>query len=68
MLTATALGLGESATANLAQSHLEDYARLVVRISKALPSVVLEELSLDGENVQITAAEVAARMTSDAWK
>ncbi len=68
MLNATALGLGDGSTAKLAQRHLADYAQIVMQIAKALPAVVLEELALDGENVQVTAAEIARQNTSDAWK
>jgi ferritin-like metal-binding protein YciE len=68
MLNATALGLGNAATAQLAKSHLGDYAKVVVQISRALPGVVLEELALDGENVQVTAAQIAEQNTADAWQ
>ncbi len=68
MLNATALGLGDKSTAKLAQQHLEDYAQIVVQISKALPGVVLEELALDGEHVLISAAQIAEQNTANAWK
>jgi ferritin-like metal-binding protein YciE len=68
MLNATALGLGDAATAQLAKQHLEDYAPVIVQISRALPGVVLEELTLDGETVQISAAQIAEQNTADAWK
>lgn len=68
MLHTAALGLADAATAQLAQRHLEDYAPLVMRISKAMPEVVLQELADDGEDVQITAAQIAERDTERAWK
>ena len=68
MLHATALGLGDTATAALAKRHLDDYAPCIVEIAKAMPLVVLEELRDDGENVQIGAAELSERVTQDAWK
>lgn len=68
MLTATALGLGDGATAKLAKKHLDDYAHVVIEISRALPGVVLAELAIDGEDVQITAAQYAEQVTADAWK
>ena len=68
MLNATALGLGDAGTAQLAKSHLEDYAPVIVQISRALPGVVLEELALDGKDVQISAAQIAEQDTANAWK
>jgi ferritin-like metal-binding protein YciE len=68
MLHTTALGLGDAATAELAQKHLEDYTPLVVQITKAMPAVVLQELADDGENVQITAAEIAEQNATQAWR
>jgi ferritin-like metal-binding protein YciE len=68
MLLATALGLGDDATAKLAQRHLEDYAQMTVHLSKALPGVVLEELALDGEHVRVTAAQIAEQITSNAYR
>ena len=68
MLHTTALGLGDASTAQIAQRHLEDYTPLVMQISKAMPAVVLQELADDGENVQITAAQIAAQDTQKAWQ
>jgi ferritin-like metal-binding protein YciE len=68
MLNATALGLGDGSTAQLAQRNLTDYAQIVMDIAKALPAVVLEELRADGENVQVTAAQIAEQASTNAWK
>jgi ferritin-like metal-binding protein YciE len=68
MLHATALGLGDEDTATLAQTHLSDYAKVIVNIGKAMPGVVLAELALQGENVRISVAEIAERNTDAAWK
>jgi ferritin-like metal-binding protein YciE len=68
MLNTTALGLGDNRTAKLAQQHLEDYAQIVVRISEALPSVVLQELAIDGEIMRVWAARIAEQNTEDTWK
>jgi ferritin-like metal-binding protein YciE len=67
-LNATALGLGDDRTAKLAQKHLDDYAQIVVEISNALPSVVLQELALDGEVMRVWAAQIAEQNTEDVWK
>lgn len=68
MLHATALGLGDATTAELAQGYLADYARCVVEIASALPGVVLEELRLDGERVQTSVAETARENVKAAWR
>lgn len=68
MLHATALGLGDTATAEIAKRHLADYAPIIIDISKAIPGVVLEELRLDGQNVQAGAAHIAEANTQSAWK
>jgi ferritin-like metal-binding protein YciE len=68
MLHATAMGLGDESTADLAQRHLEQTATLVVRISKTIPVVVLQELRDDGQAVQVSAADVSAKLTHAAWQ
>jgi ferritin-like metal-binding protein YciE len=68
MLHTTALGLGDAAVAAIAKQHLDDYAPVVIAINKAIPAVVLEELAIDGENVQISAAQLAEQNAQDAWK
>ena len=67
MLHTTALGLGDGAVAAVAKKHLDDYAPVVISINKAIPAVVLEELAIDGENVQISAAQIAEQNSQDAW-
>jgi len=68
MLHATALGLGDETTAALAKRHLDDYAPIVVEIGRAIPAIVLEELQADGENVRVSAADIAERNTTDSWR
>ncbi len=68
MLHATALGLGNNAVAALAQRHLEAITPIIMRISTAIPAVVLQELRDDGENVSVSAAEVSAQTTHQAWQ
>ncbi len=67
MLHATAAGLGDTATTALAKRHLDDITPLIVDISTAIPGIVLEELKADGENVQITAAQLTQSASKDAW-
>ncbi len=68
MLHATALGLGDESVAGLAEQHLSQLAPLVIRISTAIPLVVLQELKDDGENVRVSAAELSTRITHAAWQ
>jgi ferritin-like metal-binding protein YciE len=68
MLHATALGLGDASTAALAQRHLEQITPIIVRISKVIPSVVLQELRDDGQQVSVNAAQITAQTTHQAWQ
>ena len=68
MLHATAVGLGDTALAALAQRHLADYARAVMQIVQIIPDVVLAELRDDGELVQTGAAELVRQQTNEVWK
>ena len=68
MLNATALGLGDQAVATLAERHLSQIAPIIIRISKAIPAVVLQELRDDGESVRVSAAELSAQTTHAAWQ
>ncbi|MBD5655553.1 MAG: hypothetical protein IAI50_10320, partial [Candidatus Eremiobacteraeota bacterium] len=67
MLHATALGLGDQATASLAKRHLDDIAPIIVEISRTIGLVVLQELRDDGENVSISAAQYSQQITGESW-
>jgi ferritin-like metal-binding protein YciE len=67
MFHATALGLGDTASAQLAKRHLDDITPIIVAISEVIPGVVLGELAADGENVQVTAAQLTQQATKDSW-
>ena len=68
MLHATALGLNDQASAQLAKTNLDDYAPIVIEIGKVMPRVVLQELRDEGREVRITEAELAEQNTSAAWQ
>ena len=68
MLHATALGLGDESVAAVAQRNLEGITPIIVRISKLIPAVVLQELRDDGESVHVSAAEISAERTHRAWQ
>ena len=68
LLHATAVGLGDTATASVAKQGLADYARAVMQINQVIPEVVLGELREDGETVQTGAAETIRQATNEVWK
>ena len=68
MLHATAVGLGDTTTADLAKRHLADYARCIMQIVQIIPDVVLQELQGDGESVQTGAAALIRQQTNEIWK
>lgn len=68
MLHATAVGLGDTATASLARRHLADEARLIMQIAQSMPAVVLLELQADGESIATAAAETIRRETNEIWR
>jgi hypothetical protein len=68
MLHATALGVGDESVAALAQRHLEQIAPIIMRISRIIPAVVLQELRDDGEVVRVSAADISAKATQKAWQ
>ena len=68
MLHTTALAMRDSATADLALSHLKHFTPLIVDLSRMLPEVLVEELSDEGKiPFDRSVAEDAARNTRDAW-
>jgi len=68
MLHATAIGVGEPAVAELARTHLADYARMVMAINQVMPELVLQELTDDGETVAAGAAELIRQQTNAIWR
>ncbi len=68
MLHTTALGLGDHATATLAETHLTDVATQIMKISKTLPVVVLAELQEEGVEVEPSVASTANRNADQAWQ
>ncbi len=68
LLQTTAMALGNSTVAELAQRHLSDYAQSVMAIGQALPEVALRELSDIGVNVATEAATVARQAAKEAWQ
>ena len=68
MLHTTALGLGDTETAALAQQHLADVATQIMKIGSVLPVVVLAELSEEGATIDPTVSSQAESDATAAWK
>jgi ferritin-like metal-binding protein YciE len=68
MLHTTALGLGDTETAALAQQHLADVATQIMKIGSVLPVVVLAELSEEGATIDPTVSSQAESDANAAWK
>ncbi len=67
MLHTTALGLGDHATATLAENHLSGVATQIMKINKVIPAIVLGELSEMGVSVDPTVAATAEKDSEEAW-
>jgi hypothetical protein len=67
MLHATALGLRQGATAELALRQLKDLTPLLVELSQLLPPIVLKELSFEGYDIDLGLGQNAVRNTQEAW-
>lgn len=68
MLHTTALGLGDTKTADIAKRCISDYATLVMRISDTIPTIVLNELRELGVSVNPAVAAEAQKAQEEAWK
>ncbi len=68
MLQTTALAMNDQSVADLATSHLTDYAQCIMSIGNALPAVVLQELRDTGLSVDESAAEPARQAVERAWR
>jgi ferritin-like metal-binding protein YciE len=67
MLHATALGLNQGMTAQIALSNLKDLTPFIVELSQVIPPVVLRELSFEGYPIEPGVGQQAARNTHEAW-
>lgn len=69
MLHTTALALGDERIADTAIRHLEDYATAIMRLSEAIPALIIQELSTEGKiPADQKIAEEAVRHVRDAWQ
>jgi len=67
MLHATALGLRQGATADLALRHLQSLTPLIMELSEIIPSIVLKELSFEAYEIETGLAQQAVRNTQQTW-
>lgn len=67
MLHATALGLNQGMTAQIALSNLKDLTPLIVELSQVIPPVVVKELTFEGYSMEPGVGQQAARNTQEAW-
>lgn len=68
MLHATALGLHQGTTADIALRHLQDLTPFVMELNQIIPQVVLKELSFEGYDIDFSLAPQAVRATQEAWR
>lgn len=68
MLHATALGLRQGATAEIALRHLKNLTPLVMELNEVIPTVVAKELSSEGYDIETGVAQQAVRNTQEAWR
>ncbi len=68
MLHTTALAMKDGQTADLAITHLKEYAPLIMALGDALPAVLIDELATDGTvSADRGIATQAVRNTHEAW-
>ena len=67
MLHTTALGMGNSAVAEIALQHLRDVTPLITRISVLIPRVVGFELRADNPEMDVARIDQAIANTQQAW-
>lgn len=67
MLHSTALALDDGELAALSLKNLKELTPLVVELSRAIPAVVIEELSVEGKALDTMAIARAIENTQQAW-
>jgi len=68
MLHTTATALGDQRVAALAETHLQDHARSIMRINEIMPGVVIRELQKDGHQADSSAEEATRAMVARSWE
>ena len=68
MLLTTANAFGDPRVAQLAQRHLQDYARAIMQIGEAMPAIVVEDLQQTGIDASTAQVEPSRRAIASAWR
>jgi hypothetical protein len=68
MLHTTATALGDSRVASLAERHLRDHAKAIMRINDIMPGVVTRELEKDGHRADNAAVEATRQAVLRSWQ
>jgi ferritin-like metal-binding protein YciE len=68
MLHTTAIALGDSRVASLAERHLRDHANAIMRINDIMPGVVTRELEKDGHRADNAAVEATREAVLRSWQ
>jgi len=68
MLHTTASALGDQRVASLAEKHLQDHARALMRINEIMPGVVIRELQKDDHQADNSAEEATRSMVVRSWE
>jgi len=68
MLHTTAIALGDSHVASLAERHLRDHANAIMRINHIMPGVVTRELEKDGHRADNAAVEATREAVLRSWQ
>lgn len=68
MLMTTAISLDDAQVTEQARTHFADYTRVVMELSKAIPSAVIEDLRSQGLSVNANAAETVRDEVQKIWE
>lgn len=67
MLVSTAMSLNDQAVSELAQRHLRDYTKVVMKVNNILPSAVIARLREEGLPAREEQLPAIARTLKDIW-
>ena len=68
MLMTTAISLDDANVTDHARTHFADYTKVVMELSKAIPSAVIEGLRTDGLAVNPNAADIVRDEVQKIWE
>lgn len=68
MLMTTAISLDDAQVAQQARTHFSDYTKVVMELSKAIPTAVIDDLRSQGLPVNANAAEIVRDEVQKIWE